>query len=79
MPIYEYLCTTCHQTFDVRRGVADADRGAACPMCGAAKAQRVVSSFVAFSSAGGQRRAVAGSSPCAGCAPVGGCAGCGLK
>lgn len=78
MPIYEYTCQDCKQRFEARRKMTEGDNPIACPHCGATGARRAVSRFSAFASDGGQRRAVAGASGCAGCSPSpGGCAGCG--
>ncbi len=80
MPIYEYYCVDCHETFELMRSLAEADAEATCEKCGGTQTRRVVSSFAAFSSEGGSRRAVAGSSPCSGCGAVGtGCASCDVK
>lgn len=67
MPIYEYFCLDCQATFELMRSLAEADAGATCESCGSSQTRRLVSRFAAFSSEGGERRAVAGSSPCSGC------------
>ena len=35
MPIYEYECLKCSTRFELRRSMADSDREAECPKCGA--------------------------------------------
>lgn len=80
MPLYEYTCPECQMPFSVRRSFADYDQPAVCPACGA-QGHRRLSGVVAFSAdAGGQRRAVAGGSPCSACAATVGCSGgCGVR
>ncbi|MEE8469925.1 MAG: zinc ribbon domain-containing protein [Dehalococcoidia bacterium] len=58
MPIYEYLCGTCGEKFELRRGINDRDSELRCPKCGASNPQRVLSLF-------------ATSSPAESCAPSG--------
>lgn len=77
MPIYEYTCQNCIEVFAVLRPIAEADSETICPRCGNSDARRMVSTFVAFSSEGGQSRASAGQSGCHGCASAGSaCATC---
>ncbi|MBD3162469.1 MAG: zinc ribbon domain-containing protein [Candidatus Eisenbacteria bacterium] len=40
MPFYEYSCPRCKTKFDLMRPIADRDRPAVCPECGAEGAQR---------------------------------------
>ncbi len=42
MPIYEYICQTCHETFEKRVSPEKADE-VACPSCGAPHAKRKLS------------------------------------
>lgn len=42
MPIYEYICQTCHETFEKRVSAEKADE-VACPECGAPNAKRKLS------------------------------------
>ena len=80
MPIYEYHCANCGTTFELMRPMAQADDEAPCEGCGGTQARRILSTFAAFSSEGGQRRAVAGGSPCSGCTPSpSACSACGVK
>ncbi len=80
MPLYEFICLKCAQTFDELRSMDDRGEPAVCPNCGAEQTRRGVSSFAAFGSGERESRAVAGSSPCSECvsSPTV-CAGCGFK
>lgn len=40
MPFYEYSCTKCGVKFDLMRSIADRDKPADCPECGAKKTRR---------------------------------------
>ena len=68
MPIYEYNCADCSQTFEKRRPMSQADAEIACPECGGTHTTRGLSLFAAFSRGnGGERRAVSGGGGCDGC------------
>lgn len=41
MPIYEYACPGCGQSFEKRVPIAEADQ-AACPYCGSAQTKRLL-------------------------------------
>ncbi|MBI1786581.1 MAG: zinc ribbon domain-containing protein [Acidobacteria bacterium] len=45
MPIYEYRCTDCRETFEQLRRMADADRDLVCPACASKRVERLFSSF----------------------------------
>jgi putative FmdB family regulatory protein len=45
MPIYEYECTKCGERFELRRSLAESDRGLKCPRCGVENPRRVLSTF----------------------------------
>ncbi len=45
MPIYEYRCRECGERFEDFRSIHASDDEAACPRCGATKAQRLLSTF----------------------------------
>ena len=73
MPIYEYICTSCHHPFERLRPMSRMDDEAPCPECDS-DSQRQLSVFAAFSSGGdGDVSAIAGAGGCGGCGP-GGCA-----
>jgi putative FmdB family regulatory protein len=42
MPIYEYLCISCQQQFELMQKITEEAR-ASCPICGHAEARRLVS------------------------------------
>lgn len=45
MPLYEYFCPTCNDTFEQLRPAQKADEAVACPACQQTAAQRVLSLF----------------------------------
>jgi putative FmdB family regulatory protein len=67
MPLYEYQCLDCRQTFEVRRCFSDSDKPASCLNCDSSKTQRLLSKFYAQTS--GQ--------PAGQTNGHGGCGGCG--
>ncbi len=68
MPLYEFKCRTCDDTFEVRRPMSEASQPATCPH-GHADAVRLLSVFASVGAAGSAAPAAR---------PAGGCgAGCG--
>ena len=60
MPLYEYYCQTCRDTFDLLRPISRMDDEALCPQCNGSS-QRKLSVFASFStSADGDTSAIAG-------------------
>ena len=54
MPLYEYFCPTCNDTFEQLRPAQKADEAIVCPDCQQPSAQRVLSLFAsAVKSEGG--------------------------
>lgn len=53
MPIYEYKCRRCGETFDEYRPYTSGDEGVKCPKCGAEHPKRLISFFVPHSNSGG--------------------------
>lgn len=45
MPLYEYVCYQCGNSFELLRRIADDDKGVRCPSCASDKIERVLSSF----------------------------------
>jgi len=45
LPIYEYKCKKCGNSFELRRGLADSDDDIKCPVCEAGKPERIFSIF----------------------------------
>jgi putative FmdB family regulatory protein len=43
MPLYEYFCPTCKESFETLRPALQADQPATCPTCRAESAQRILS------------------------------------
>lgn len=52
MPMYEYACQDCGATFELLRGMHQADDGVHCITCGSPKVQRMLSLFAAVSREG---------------------------
>ncbi len=61
MPLYEYRCPDCDETFDLFRPLADRDQPISCPRCGGMRARRALSRVSA---------SVKGSYPCGSSAPA---------
>ena len=60
MPLYEYYCQTCRETYDLLRPISRMDDEALCPRCNGGL-QRKLSVFASFStSAEGETSAIAG-------------------
>ncbi len=81
MPVYNYHCTQCKNSFEVRKRMADLDSQTRCPDCGSAQTERRIASIAIFAaSSDGQRRALAGMPSCGGCSMSGtGCSSCGSR
>jgi len=47
MPLYEYRCQACGDTFETIRGLNDKDADVACPTCGEKKAEKLMSACCA--------------------------------
>jgi putative FmdB family regulatory protein len=78
MPLYEYYCRRCQQRFELLRPLARMDDPAPCPK-GHKGAERMLSTFAAFSQgSGGPGEALGGGGGCGGCS-AGSCAGCSLN
>jgi len=60
MPMYEYRCPDCGQSYEQLRRMSEADKDLECPNCGSPRPQRQVSKFACGSGSGG------------GCSPRGG-------
>jgi putative FmdB family regulatory protein len=75
MPLYDYRCRTCDDTFEVRRSMAESDTAVTCP---AGHAETV--KLLAFAAIGGRATAAAPAAapaPMAGGGCCGGACGCG--
>jgi len=66
MPLYEYVCPKCGQSFEKLVSFASADRPQSCPSCGHDKAAKQISRVAAHAFASGSS---AGSSAAASCSP----------
>jgi len=74
MPIYEYECLDCRQTFEVRRCFSEADNPAYCERCESQNTHRLLSNFYAKSS-GSSPSLSSGHGGCGGCSG-GSCGSC---
>lgn len=77
MPLYEYFCPTCNDTFEKLRPVQQADLATACPTCQQQSSQRVLSlvaSSVLKTTGSGGLEAVSSAPVGGGC--CGGACGC---
>jgi putative FmdB family regulatory protein len=52
MPLYDYLCRDCGNTFEKLRSIKDADQGLECPHCHSAQIERLLSTFSSSSPGG---------------------------
>ncbi|NTU43505.1 MAG: zinc ribbon domain-containing protein [Nitrospirales bacterium] len=52
MPIYEYVCNRCQESFSVLQSIT-AEKDARCPKCGSAEVKKKVSSFCSIGGVGG--------------------------
>ena len=76
MPIYEYVCSGCHQKFELLRSLSQVDEEVFCPDCHG-KAERVLSSFCSRTKSESGFTAPIGGSSCSSCG-AGSCTSCGL-
>lgn len=78
MPLYEYFCPSCNDTFEKLRPVQQADLATACPTCQKQSSQRVLSlvasSVLKGATSSGIQEAAIPSSAGGGC--CGGACGC---
>lgn len=51
MPIYEYRCTSCQNTFSKLQPMSSNNREVPCPRCGSTDTQRQLSTFASASTA----------------------------
>jgi putative FmdB family regulatory protein len=76
MPIYEYVCKSCKNKFELMRPFSRSTEGASCPRC-QKNAERVLSACYAKSvSSSGSTEIVGGGHSCASCGG-GSCGTCG--
>ncbi len=73
MPIYEYACQDCQQTFEVIRPMRDADADLNCLHCHSKQVKRQLS---LFNAASGGKAITTSSGGCGSCAG-GSCSTCG--
>ncbi|NJN84659.1 MAG: zinc ribbon domain-containing protein [Caldilineaceae bacterium] len=71
MPLYEYFCTDCNDTFEQLRPASAADQDATCPACHHDSTQRILSLFASSVKTNGDSGQQAMAMP----AMAGGCCG----
>ena len=76
MPIYEYICPSCNQKFELLRPLSQANEEASCPRCHN-KAERILSTFSSLSKDESGLTSPIGGSPCTSCSTAS-CDSCGL-
>ena len=62
MPLYEYRCTDCCQSFEVLQSMGEGSDGIVCPQCDGNKIERQLSTFAGMSSSGSTTSQSAGCS-----------------
>jgi len=72
MPLYEYRCRTCDDTFELRRPMSDANAPAPCP-AGHDDSVRLLSVFASVGAANSSAAPASGSSSGGGCGSSCGC------
>jgi putative FmdB family regulatory protein len=76
MPVYEYVCKSCKNKFELMRPFSRSHEGAECPRC-RKKAERIMSACYAKTvSESGATQQVSGGSSCSSCSS-GNCSSCG--
>lgn len=66
MPLYEFECTSCHETFEellLRPAKGGEAEGVACPRCGGHDVRKRQSGFATVSGGGASRGASGGCAP----------------
>ncbi|HXX56886.1 MAG TPA: zinc ribbon domain-containing protein [Thermodesulfovibrionales bacterium] len=53
MPIYEYACNACNETFSLLQRVGSSERDSICPRCGSDKVRKKLSAFSCSSGGSG--------------------------
>ncbi|GAB4416931.1 MAG: hypothetical protein OHK0032_12980 [Thermodesulfovibrionales bacterium] len=53
MPIYEYICMKCNNSFSVLQKIGFSEKDTICPECGSTDVKKKVSLFCSSTSAGG--------------------------
>lgn len=76
MPLYEYFCPTCKDTFEQLRPAQKADEATTCPACRQTASQRVLSLFASSVKGEGADAAMPMSMPMGGGCCGGGACGC---
>ena len=66
MPVYEYVCSDCEVKFELLRPLSQFGEAASCPHC-RQSAERVLSTFVCFSTDDSGLSSMIGGNSCASC------------
>jgi putative FmdB family regulatory protein len=62
MPLYEYRCKSCGESFEKMIRFSEADRSPTCPACQSQDTQKKISVFASHGSSSGQAVSSSGSS-----------------
>ncbi|HQZ39664.1 MAG: zinc ribbon domain-containing protein [Acidobacteria bacterium] len=76
MPLYEYVCRSCHQQFEL---LVRASTDLACPRCHGTELDKQLSVFAVSTTSGERQAAVMAPGPCGGCGHPGGPGSCGAN
>jgi putative FmdB family regulatory protein len=68
MPLYEYRCTQCGESFEIMLRFSESNRIPACPKCDSTNTQKKISNVASF----GQGAASVNSAATSSCSPRGG-------
>lgn len=47
MPVYDYVCLDCHETFELILTLKEHEADAKCPKCGSKKVEQEITAFYA--------------------------------
>ena len=72
MPLYEYHCDNCDETFELRRPMHASDDAAECPRCANQNVKRQISLFMAFTKSDSASQSLGGGCGCGGACACGG-------
>ena len=63
MPIYEYECRECKETFEVLQKAGEGNDELCCPKCNSDKPERLLSGFCSVNSKGGSTGSLSHAAP----------------
>ena len=72
MPLYEYHCDDCNESFELRRPMSASDEATECPNCDGQNVKRQISVFMAFTKGASGSKSLGGGCACGGACACGG-------